>query len=249
MATGHPRISPQLARLLLNNPVAISVLPRMYDRLVRRDQNSYTFHHNILIERRKAIYLFIPKVACSSLKLIFAREMGLMHEYEMDDNLPHAVNFPFAHSDELNDRFADYTTFAFVRNPWDRLTSCYMDKIWNRFHPGFKRYGILYPKMPFEEFIESICIIPDALSDSHFRSQTSFLNGRMSPDRIDFLGRFENLQDDFRRLSDMLRMAHRELPHIRRRQVADYRERYSTRTRNLVAMRFKNDVESFGYEF
>src|SRR5262245_19417577 len=83
----------------------------------------------VLLERYAAIYIEVPKVACTSLKVAFAQLLGIDLDNSGGD--PHQASFPStAYSNyAYGPLFQDLFAFAFVRNPWDRLVSCYRDKI------------------------------------------------------------------------------------------------------------------------
>ena len=71
-------------------------------------------------------------------------------------------------------------------------------------------------------------------------------NGRII---VDFVGRFENLQEDWREICNCIGIAHIELPHVNRSERKDYREYYTEETRQIVAERFQKIIDKFGYEF
>ena len=158
----------------------------------------------------------------------------------------------------LERRRPDWTVFSFVRNPWSRLVSTYCQKVdldmanqkkmVDGVFQGFKKLGIpVHPGMPFEEFIELICDLPDENTDKHLRSQCSFLvrDGRVVPS---FVGRVESMAEDWNGLMARLGLDFPML-HLNRTQH-DEAGRYfkDVRLRNLVGDRYRDDVERFGYE-
>jgi len=100
------------------------------------------FYQQFLINReQRFIYCYVPKVACSSLKLWFLRVAGV----DVQDAVPdvHAYldrTFSLAAVPEqeaerlLHD--SNYYRFAFIRNPFARLVSAYQDKIIQGNTPG-----------------------------------------------------------------------------------------------------------------
>src|SRR5919107_448733 len=99
----------------------------------------------IVSDEHTFIYFVIPKVACSSIKAallpIFDFDTPI-YETTLKDGAPgynvHALFDESGHQvnqgeliSELNDAYQEYFKFAFVRNPWDRLVSCYFQKPWD----------------------------------------------------------------------------------------------------------------------
>jgi hypothetical protein len=82
----------------------------------------------VLLERYRAVYIETPKVACTSIKTALAGVVGV----DLGDTAgnPHEAQWPVpaALPARLGPRFPDLFVFGFVRNPWDRLVSCYRDK-------------------------------------------------------------------------------------------------------------------------
>jgi len=206
-----------------------------------------SYHH-------KFIYYPIPKVACSSLKVAISEIMGI----ELFDDRPHATRFPEIHLNQSN--HIDYFKFAFVRNPWDRLVSCYKDKIlyctdhkgirdaYNGQLPPFMRKYPFEKGMSFSSFVEAVSLIPDKDAEDHFVSQITFLshNGKLV---TDFLGRFENIENDWGDICKRLAIPATPLGH--RKQIIDkpYQDFYTDRLVALVGERYKKDIATFGYTF
>jgi hypothetical protein len=64
---------------------------------------------------------------------------------------------------------------------------------------------------------------------------------------VDFIGRFENLQNDFDVVCDKLGIKHTELPHVNKGKFANYDLYYTPEVKNIVSEYFIKDFELFGY--
>jgi hypothetical protein len=157
----------------------------------------------------------------------------------------------------MSKEYHRYFKFAFVRNPWDRLVSCYMSKIVMG-GPGLKmrNYGdiSLSRDMTFKEFAEAVCRIPDEESDPHFRSQHIVICDD-SPGKgilADFVGRFENLEEDFGIVAKRLGLEI-NLPETVSsadlKGLRSYRDFYDERLAEIVGERYRDDAKVFGYSF
>ncbi len=214
----------------------------------------------ILLDPYKAVYVEVPKVACTSIKTALAQVLGM----EVTGGNPHDIDWPTpqrAPSQSIP-LFPGLFTFAFVRNPWDRLVSCYRDKIGGEvdrytyftIRAGvancFARFDAIIAGMSFDEFVGAVASISDEEADAHFRSQYTFLANDDGHITLDFVGRFERLTEDFRWIQDQLGLPMTELSRL---QVAGkprkYVDFYTRETRWIVAKRFREDIEMFGYEF
>lgn len=136
--------------------------------------------------------------------------------------------------------------FAFVRNPWDLQVSSWHHIRRERPHllTGIEDFSTfirwkLDPERPYQYHIDtSIELQSDYLKD---------LSGRII---VDFIGRYENLQEDFDQVCRTIGIAPRQLPHKRQaKNRSDYRKYYTDEIAELVARHFKPDIEAFGYTF
>lgn len=155
---------------------------------------------------------------------------------------------------ELEESYRDYFKFSFVRNPYDRLVSCYYSKI-NPKVVGLDqepREGLgLRPGMTLKEFAEAVCLIPDEKANVHFRSQHFFLRnyGAGGEPLVDFVGRFEDMEENFGRVTKELGVR-LSLPHSnpsKRREQQDCRTYYDEDLVRVVGERYREDCEIFGY--
>lgn len=214
-------------------------------------------------EEYRFVYVVTPKVACTSVKTallpLFGRdpaeagERGQAHKILARAGAIENGNQFMA---RLESHYRDYFKFSFVRNPFDRLVSCYYSKI-NPHVVGIDQEpydGVeLRPGMSFEEFAEAVCMIPDEKANVHFRSQHRFLydQGAEGTPFVDFLGRFENMEEDFGRVAERIGVE-LSLPHSnrsKRRRQQDYRGFYNPELARKVGERYRKDCELFGYSF
>jgi len=210
----------------------------------------YYKHQNILIENYKAIYFFVPKVACTSLKLFCADLLNLPEQKEWTVHTE--VAFPYVKVDSLNE-YEDYSKFAFVRNPLDRIRSFYINKVCAQ-QPRLEleKYGenYFYRNMPFEEFIPKICSIGDSEADSHFMQQSSILsdsNGNLLPD---YLFKMEDIDLNMRNLSSLLgfdKEIRLSRVNYSKKSVVD-RISFTNELVDIVGERYSKDFELFNYE-
>lgn len=67
---------------------------------------------------------------------------------------------------------------------------------------------------------------------------------------MDFVGRFENLQEDFDYVCDRVRIKRKKLTHANKsKRDRDYRKYYDSETKEIVAKKYADDIGRFGYEF
>lgn len=138
----------------------------------------------------------------------------------------------------------NYFKFSFVRNPWDKLLSTY-----------FYRTQILSDEkaksVSFRDWIvnstkkEKISFL-DCLAH---RPQLDWIADKNENLKVDYVGRFENLEKDFNTICDKIGIPRQKLPHAKITKHQHYSEYYDKETRKIVADKFKKDIEYFGYEF
>tara|TARA_Y100000385_G_C13046150_1_gene617570 strand:- start:383 stop:1060 length:678 start_codon:yes stop_codon:yes gene_type:complete len=195
--------------------------------------------------QHKFIYFEVPKTGTSSLLALLRQHLELETMKGRYDFLNHA----------------DYIRFAFVRNPWDRILSCYLNKIKQdknfqskHFTDGvmkkFHRFNAFYAGMPFTEFLRAVAGIPDCDADGHFASQYTRLvqNKELV---VTHLARFENYQREVKHFLKMIGIeGDIELPHLNRTMKRmPYSGYYNAETIRLVEERYGEDIQRFEYHF
>ena len=211
------------------------------------------------------LYCAIPKVACSS--IMSACVDALEIDFPPNEWKPEVFQTrkwdhlfdrrSIVMDDRLPRRFDRYWSFAFVRNPWDRLVSCYTEKIRpdgdpENFINGVSRvltsFGVFEAGMSFERFAREVAQIPDEEAEPHFLSQHKFIVNRAGDLVVDFLGRFETIDKDFDVVRQRIR-APVELPHLLRSQHGHYRDYYSPDLAHIIGERYSEDIARFEYTF
>ncbi|QBQ54828.1 sulfotransferase family 2 domain-containing protein [Nitrosococcus wardiae] len=124
--------------------------------------------------------------------------------------------------------------FSCVRNPWDRAISFYFSPhrrcdTWDR-----------------NEFIRMLDEIHPM--STYLRLPTDAA-GMRPDDNLDFIIRYEQLNEDFSRLCDILDIPGRSLPVLNQGNRRPYFDYYDPELIQIVTDRFWEDIEVFGYKF
>jgi hypothetical protein len=137
--------------------------------------------------------------------------------------------------------------FAFVRNPWDLQVSSFH-------HIRRERPHLLGPHQDFAAFLRHKLDPARPYQyhiDTSIERQSDYLVDLHGNVIVDFVGRYERLEEDFAEACRRIGIAPPALPHRRRAadRGRDYRGYYTDETRALVADHFRPDIEMFGYPF
>lgn len=142
--------------------------------------------------------------------------------------------------------YAGYTKFTFVRNPWDRLVSCWLDKVvkFNFYKFSEENWKKMKDFKNFICYVEEIGVM--TCNDPHLRMQCTLID----LNHIDFIGRFETFEADYRKILDMLGIGEIEISNKNAsKNRKHFREYYNDETRQLVAQIYKLDIQIFNYQF
>lgn len=137
------------------------------------------------------------------------------------------------------DVFNNYYKFSFIRNPWDWQVSLYYFMLQNTKH---RQHKLVSKMKNFEEYL-------DWRINKDLELQKEFIYDNDGKILVDFVGRFENLQNDFNTICSRLEIPEIELPVTNTSHHRYYKEYYNENTKNWVAEAFKEDIELFGYSF
>jgi hypothetical protein len=141
--------------------------------------------------------------------------------------------------------FESFFKFAFVRNPWDLMVSMYHFILRD---PAVPRHEQVKAAGSFEGFVDWVRATADPFPKGITKLQSEMLTDEQGRLLVDYIGHYEQLEEDFADVARRVGIADR-LPHLNRSQHKDYRSYYSDRTRELVGECFKTDIDLFGYTF
>ena len=197
--------------------------------------------------KHKFIFVHIPKCAGRSLKEYLKENCG-NEPINSGHRSLHVLLKNFSLKSE------DYYKFTFVRNPWDRIVSLY--SFWLNQTPNSVFYQWDFKQVDFIKnknlsFIDFVKLIP--FNDSVFNEKPHlhpYIDHFMGdPTSFSFIGRLENLQQDFDIVCDKIGIPHQQLPHKNKSKHKHYTEYYDDETRAIVAEKYAKDIEYFGYKF
>jgi hypothetical protein len=232
----------------------------------------------MLSHTNRCIFVHIPKSAGTSMIRVFSdpkkadnAEKSLMpfepDEYKFDPPPPHFRPYDYVKYGHITkELFDSYFKFAFVRNPWDRVVSEYKYRR-HAHRRSFKTF--LFEHFPKPSWSDEYC---------HVIPQYDFLHDQNGTLLVDFVGRFENLQNDFSFVCEKLNIETKTLPHNnksssifnrrdnnlieilrsirstmsmtrRKNTFENYIDYYDQESIDFVASIYKNDIDTFGYEF
>ena len=138
----------------------------------------------------------------------------------------------------------DYTCFGFSRNPWDRCVSHWFHikkhAQNNKHYYGDRCRQILKTISCFKHYL---------LSENVLRPCFNWFSSNNLDIDVDFVGKLENLEEDFNIVCDKIGIPRQELPHKNKTKHKHYTEYYDEETREIVAQKYARDIEYFGYRF
>jgi hypothetical protein len=195
----------------------------------------------LISESHQFIFLAVPKTGSSSIEKALAPYRATL----TDEFKKHATCSKLKR--ELpTGIWESYFKFAFVRNPYDFMQSWYFyrqrDELADPKHP---RHHLYTGDTSFEEFITTFArkewLLPQVewVAPAAMELQV----------QLDYVGRYETFEDDFRQICRRLAIPYPTLPRLRRsRNDAGASKLWNSRTRAVVNDYFWQDFKAFGYE-
>lgn len=198
--------------------------------LLQPDKSNKAKRYSVMYsDEQKFAWFLVYKVASTTLKSFFKTQVYDLTRSKLSESMPK--------------KFKSYYKFAFVRNPWDRIVSCYFQKVVTKKHQPFKE---CFDK-DFDYFIDYISKLDvnHAKTNPHIRSQTKLI----PVDQCDFIGKLEHFTEDLKYICDVIGLEMIVLPHRNKSEHKHYSTYYTSRTQQIIANKYKEDIETFGFIF
>ena len=174
---------------------------------------------------KKVIWYRVAKVGTRSILKLFEKENG--------------SDFLYPSATAYNPRlYKKYYKFAFVRNPYDRFVSSWKDKVVERNYFHFPDLELEKMK-DINNFIRWVEKQNIEKCDEHIRSQYSLID----VEQLDFLGRFESFNEDFKKVAQKLNIKLKEVPHLnstKKKEITLTREQ-----KNRIKIIYEKDFSTF----
>ena len=212
----------------------------------------------------KYIYVETPKVACSTIKLNLQKLEAGLPDFSWDKEMDvHNRDFsPLIKPSQVLDFDSllarrEFYTFCFVRNPYSRLLSCYLDKIAGNKPPKQSILDILGCKTPkefftpvsFTQFVDAISKQSVENMNPHWRPQ--YYQTFQSTIQFDFIGRFETFSSDFDQVLTVVSQGDKPSLEVEARHKTAAAEKMNTYYNDylidMVSQIYKVDFDAFGY--
>lgn len=166
-----------------------------------------------------------------------------LYKYSQLYSIARRIKYSLTRNDsnfiELNRKeYDEYFKFTIVRNPWSRVYSWYRGVMRDK-----ERYRIS-DNISFKQYLNKY------LNQPALRSQLYWLEDSMGNIPFDYICKFENLYEDFGKVSRLIGLEDSELP--RKKYTGNsnsYIEAYDDEMKAIIARRYKEEINFFNFSF
>jgi hypothetical protein len=201
--------------------------------------------------KHKFVFIAPPKTASSSVRKSLNPFSDIRSCGDVSSSLYYHVKPEKLkkYFEDKNWNWDEYYKFAFVRNPWSRCVSKweYRRRVAfgetnssNQVKLAITSRNLINKCGTFEGMIRQ---------NNAGEPQHHWLFDDTGRKSVNFIGKLENLQEDFNTICDKIGIPHQQLPHKNATKHKHYTEYYDEETKQIVEEKYAKDIEYFGYEF
>ncbi len=150
--------------------------------------------------------------------------------------------------DLFKEDYYKFFKFTFVRNPWDRVYSAYTFLIQGGLNEQDRNFGEKYLKKfkTFEEFVLNGLEQENIQNWIHFIPQHKFIYDENQNLMVDFVGRFENFENDFNEIAKKIN-SNTKLKHLNKsKKKKNYMDIYNDK---MIEYVYKKDIDLLNYQY
>jgi hypothetical protein len=221
---------------------------------------------------KKCIFINIPKTGRTYISNALTKHYGFTEYLNVgNDNTffadKHRGIIQIFQSPDVNakigmdsEKWNNYFIFCFVRNPYDRAVSGYhyVMKTHKKMHDINMKYkngsntSVTISHHPFNTFMQMNANTISNYTYIHtHQSQTTNMIDNDKQFVVDFVGRFENLENDFVKVLMQIGFVENEIVHdktkLNESNHGDYKTYYDQQTLEIVNNLYADDFDRFGY--
>ena len=224
----------------------------------------------MISHKYKCIFIHIPKCAGTSIETVFGhldnysgrggqdhRSIRMLEQplitkntLSSQENISELIRrIRYQYTTQRNPRnkitltreqYHSYYKFTFIRNPWARAYSWYENVMRDNTH---KQKSQITEPIPFNEFLRIFS------GKGMLKPQTYWLKDFSGSIPLNYIGRFENLAEDFQAICKEMNIPTLSLPHKVAGSGKDYHQSYSQESIDLIKEVYREEIEMFQYSF
>lgn len=196
----------------------------------------------MISDKHKFIFIEVPKTGTTTVCFTLSKEFDA--KYPLGNTRHDGKHWDIEQYKEAYPvKFKSYFKFSFVRNPWSRVVSLYQRNEGQQWKN----------KISFMEFVNWIELATDtcALKSVKRDPKKNMLDFFKIDNKVemDFIGKLENIQEDFDTVCDKIGLPRKQLGHANSSEHKHYTKYYNNKTKKMIGEKFAEDIEYFGYEF
>jgi len=211
----------------------------------------------------KYVFIHVPKTAGTSIECLLKKEPAFQvdeighwygaseSDYEEEPKLCRQLhNHSSARKvkeyfEKMGWKWDEYFKFGFMRNPWDLHVSqyCYWMQTLTKSNTSEENLKFIekYKNKPAYEFIKS---------KAKFDFTNDFLCDNKRNVIVDFIGKFENLNEDFQKIQDKIGVSGYSLPILNEsKRIKDYQVYYDDEAIEQIKKSFYKTISLGNYTF
>jgi len=194
----------------------------------------------MISHKHQFIFIHIPKTGGSSVEAALQDPSCDWLANQWDKRVPHTTLNHLTLQEMIDYGFLDietastYFKFCFVRNPWDRAVSevCYLPQVFAGENVPEKLENLL----TYEKY------------GNHVRPQIDFIDNSHNLE-VDFIGRFERLEEDLNFIWSILGVSQKPIPHNLKTNHEPYWTYYNEGLCRRMSEKYEQDILRFDYSF